>query len=43
MNDDKEGEAVYKLELDIDGILFEKYPFVDKDFGKTCSFFNLLC
>ena len=37
MNDDKEGEEVEKLELEIDGILFEKHPYVDKDFGKTCT------
>ena len=40
INDDKEGDEVYKIELEIDGILFENHPYVDKDFGKTCSFFN---
>ena len=34
MNDEKEGEEVDQIELEIDGILFEKHPYLDKDFGK---------
>ena len=35
VNDDKEGEELDKLELEIDGILFEKHPYLDKDFRKS--------
>ena len=35
MNVDKDGEEVDKLELEIDGILFQNHPYVDKDFGKS--------
>ena len=31
---DEDGTETENLELDIDGQLFMKYPFVDKDFGK---------
>ena len=34
VNDDKEGEEVEQIELEIDGVLFEKHPYVDKDFSK---------
>ena len=44
MNDEKEGEEVEQIELEIDGILFEKHPYLDKDFGKqTIHFFTLMC
>ena len=43
MNDEKEGEEVEQIELEIDGILFEKHPYLDKDFGKqTTQFFTLM-
>ena len=34
VNDDKEGEEIEQIELEIDGILFEEHPYLDKDFGK---------
>ena len=34
MNEDKDGEEIEQIELEINGILFEEHPYIDKDFGK---------
>ena len=34
MKVDKDGNVTDEVELEIEGIIFEKHPFVDKDFGK---------
>ena len=34
----EDGDESEKLMLEIDGILFDQHPYVDKDFGKSRKF-----
>ena len=37
MKVDEDGNLTEKVELEIDGLLFNKHPYVDKDFGRYIS------
>ena len=42
MKVDKDGNVTDEVELEIDAVIFDKHPFVDKDFGKYFGILSYL-